>query len=146
MKSPKIAWLTDPNDPNSEIRYGLFDSHGNSEYVDGNPSVIQFVAKLVQTDIGSDLFSPSSGSSIREITAKPFSKDDLRTRISEIGRAFTLIEEQVKASQVGTDLPESERLSRLDILDINYDETLDQWNIEVQFTMEDGNVERRLLS
>ncbi len=110
-----------------------------------NANVIQHVAKLVQTDIGSDADYPTHGSSIREIASEPVTQSNLRTQMSKMGRAIIFVEEQVKASQVGLDLDPSEKLSRIDVVEIDYDFSSQRWYIRVEIYMEDGNVTRTQL-
>ena len=132
-------------DENGLLRYGLFVD-GQSKQVSGNPAIEQLVAKLLQTDIGTDLQNPTLGGSLRERTAQYVTRDTLRARISEIGRSIVLVEEQIRSSQAGLSLPAAERLLTIDIEELSYDFEQQNWIIRLHIKMEDGNAGRVLLT
>lgn len=132
--------------PEGKLIYGLFDAFGNSKAVEGNPAVEQFVAKLLLTDLGSDVDHPRQGGSLRLRMSEQVTETNLRTRISEMTRVIVLVEEQIRGSEAGLPLSPSERLSRIDILAINFSFAGELWTIRLHILMEDGNVARVLLS
>ncbi len=141
MKSLQIAFP----DSDGRLGYGLFVS-GQSKAVSGNPAIEQLAAKLLLTDIGTDLQNPTLGGSLRERTAQYVTRDTLRARVSEIGRSVVLVENQIRSTQAGLTLPAAERLLSIDIEKLDYEFSTSAWTIRLHLRMEDGNVRRVLLT
>lgn len=144
MKGLQVAFPEVNEDGESVLKYRIFDK-GRSKMVSGNPAVEQYVAKLLLTDANTSFYYPKYGSGLKRVLKQAVTPETLQTRRAEMSRAVVRVEDQIKATQAGTSLPDTERLLSIEIQGIDYDPEIFTWSIRLKLNMEDGNALRVLL-
>jgi phage baseplate assembly protein W len=96
--------------------------------ITGVQVLLQKIAKLLLTQIGSDLFSPSAGTNIKNTMIDPSVTEDQMT--SYVNIAVSQVEDSIMREQVNLILDDEERLTRMDLQSVKKTNNSD-WEIEV---------------
>jgi phage baseplate assembly protein W len=100
----------------------------HTKQIRGVQTLLQKITKLLLTQIGSDLFSPSSGSNVPSYLSS--SPSSVKQMTSYINLAISQIEDSIKVEQADQSLEDEERLVSLDLQTVEQLNSLD-WLIEV---------------
>jgi len=103
--------------------------------VTGIDKLAQMIVNIILTETGSDTFNPDIGTSVKALATK-ISSD--KSSLEEANRILAIdivkIEAYIKKSQGNSELPDSEKLLSLKVLQSSYNVTLSEWTLSLLVT------------
>jgi len=117
-------------DPNTGVlSIGIADP---PEFVSGIDKLVQIVAIELMTSPGRNISNPSAGGNIRSLVGSNVAFDDIGEIFAEIRMMVSSSEKNIVDFQGNGNRPSSEKLARLELLDIVPDEENMQLEIIIQ--------------
>lgn len=125
MKDIRILYV----DTDNKLKWGLRDFY---QPVSGSSALVQWVMKLLFTRVGSDKFNISAGSAVGSFIEETFSTEEIPQIRSQMIYAVKHVEEYIKKQQLlQTNLLADERLKKIEVLKILYDNITMKWKVEL---------------
>lgn len=114
----------------------LFEIGNNPPILTGLNKLTQIALVTILTDPGSDKFDDFGGG-LLQLLGLPVNPDDLTDMRSTVSVVMSDSQEQMLAEQDDDSLPTSERLSRIDLLDVRLTSDL-ELEVDISIINEDG--------
>lgn len=135
MKDLRVIYLDTSNDL---VKFG-FGSTKKFNTISGATNLVQKVTICLLTELGSNYFSPSYGSSLPLINKSIWSSDNLDVMKATITTAVIQVEDSIKKEQAKTpNLDPTETLASLTINSIEYQDSSASWLVQVSILNETG--------
>jgi hypothetical protein len=110
------------------------------EYIEGIDLLVQIVALLYLNNGGRSIANPGRAGGLREFIGINYDPDDPQEVFADIQLMTSRIEQMIKEEQVYTSRPPSERLQRLQLIDIIPNEEQREIDIRVAVVNEEQSV------
>ncbi len=123
---------------------------GNNEYrmdfgfpripkvVEGIQKLVQHVTKQLLTTPGTHRSDPSMGAGLKRLLRKPVGFLEIEDVYSQLQLSIAQTEDQIQLSQEGEELPSDERLSTINVVEVNLDEETAEWILVLEILSESG--------
>jgi len=124
------------------LRIGIADP---PEFVSGIDKLVQIVAIELMTSPGRNISNPSSGGNVRSLVGSNIAFDDVGEIFAEIRMMVSSSEKNIIDFQGGGNRPSSEKIARLELLDIIPDEENMQLEIVIQIISMDQQTAQAII-
>ena len=116
------------------------------EFVSGIDKLVQMVALELLNNGGRSIFRPGAGGGMRALLGTNVDYDDASELFGDVNVTLSRIEQNLKQGQATTSRPPSERLSRLQVIDIVPDESNLAVNVVVGVINEEQTVAQAVVA
>lgn len=120
-------------DSTGKVRQG-FGSLYRASTLTGTSNLVQKIVYYLLTEIGSNYFSSTVGSNFATLNTLNWSPDSQNVIKASITNSVLDIENKIKLGQVTIDLDPVESLKKLEVTTIEYDSSIQGWQVIIEVT------------
>jgi phage baseplate assembly protein W len=118
--------------------YAISTSTDTPLVASGVDSLVQIISKAIKTTPGRDIFNPTYGMGIKELLPSSSARIEEQRAKSQVGKGLMKIEEEIKTNQESLSLTASQKLEKLELVDLIFDPQNSLWDVTIRVTSSTG--------